>query len=107
MRLEYAEMGLHNFHIALGTTLSVLELYNIERFSNKMYRKIIYGTTDPLEISVLSEVYDKQYKMIFDKVDKLDYIIMNICNGDGWEKLCSFLGDDIPSAEFPHLGKRK
>jgi len=29
-------------------------------------------------------------------------LIMNICDGDGYEKLCPFLGLDIPEEPFPH-----
>ena len=28
---------------------------------------------------------------------------MNICDGDGWEVLCPFLGKDIPNVPFPKL----
>lgn len=41
----------------------------------------------------------------YDRPD--DLLIMAICNGDGWEVLCPFLGLDIPNEEFPHSGKRK
>jgi hypothetical protein len=28
---------------------------------------------------------------------------MSICTGDGWEKLCPFLGQPIPRVAFPKL----
>jgi hypothetical protein len=33
------------------------------------------------------------------------FLQMKICDsgGDGWEKLCGFLGKDIPDVDFPHL----
>ncbi len=31
-----------------------------------------------------------------------DLLIINICDGEGWEKLCPFLGQGIPSIAFPH-----
>jgi hypothetical protein len=31
-----------------------------------------------------------------------DLLVMNICEGDGWDKLCQFLNVDIPSIPFPH-----
>jgi hypothetical protein len=31
-----------------------------------------------------------------------DLLIMNICAGEGWEKLCPFLGLPIPKVKFPH-----
>ena len=32
-----------------------------------------------------------------------DLLVMNICEGDGWEMLCPFLGTDIPDVPFPKL----
>ena len=34
-----------------------------------------------------------------------DLLVMDICAGDGWEKLCPFLGKDIPDIPFPHVNK--
>lgn len=34
-----------------------------------------------------------------------DLLIMNICAGEGWEKLCTFLGSDQPDAQFPHANE--
>lgn len=31
-----------------------------------------------------------------------DLLIMNICDGDGYERLCPFLGHDILHQDFPH-----
>jgi hypothetical protein len=31
-----------------------------------------------------------------------DLLVLDICGGDGWEKLCNFLGLSIPEARFPH-----
>ena len=36
---------------------------------------------------------------------KNDFLIMNICAGDGWNKLCHFLERKIPNIPFPHLNK--
>ena len=35
------------------------------------------------------------------KERKDDLLTINICKGDGWGKLCPFLGCDIPNIEFP------
>jgi hypothetical protein len=33
-----------------------------------------------------------------------DLLVMNICAGEGWEKLCPFLNRDaIPSRDFPFI----
>ena len=34
-----------------------------------------------------------------------DLLVMNFANGDGWEKLCTFLDVDVPSRPFPHSNK--
>jgi hypothetical protein len=34
-------------------------------------------------------------------------LVLDICGGDGWEKLCSFLGLSIPEATFPHANPWK
>lgn len=31
-----------------------------------------------------------------------DFIIMDLAGGDGWEKLCGFLGEPLPAEPFPH-----
>ena len=36
-----------------------------------------------------------------------DLLEMNIIEGDGWEKLCPFLGLPTPAVPFPHLNRRK
>lgn len=38
-----------------------------------------------------------------------DFMIMDICNGDAWEKLCAFLGREVPQEEFPirNVGRYK
>jgi hypothetical protein len=37
--------------------------------------------------------------------DKNNILIMNITEGDGWDKICNFLERDIPNTPFPHLNK--
>lgn len=31
-------------------------------------------------------------------------LFLNICNGDGWEKLCPFLNHSVPDVPFPRVG---
>jgi len=51
--------------------------------------------------------YENFHQKVFDhfKERPEDLLVMNIVNGDGWEKLCEFLGKEIPSWDFPHLHK--
>ncbi len=34
-----------------------------------------------------------------------DLLVLDVCNGEGWEKLCPFLGRPIPAAAFPALNR--
>ncbi|HRP74159.1 MAG TPA: sulfotransferase [Rhodocyclaceae bacterium] len=34
-----------------------------------------------------------------------DLLVMDLANGDGWERLCPFLGAQTPEAPFPHANK--
>jgi hypothetical protein len=52
-------------------------------------------------------VYDTHLRNVCDyfKDRPEDFLIMDICSGDGWEKLCPFLGSPIPRVRFPHAGR--
>ncbi|MEE4216523.1 MAG: sulfotransferase family protein [Xanthomonadales bacterium] len=34
-----------------------------------------------------------------------DLLVFDMPKGDGWEKLCAFLGHDVPDEPFPHANK--
>jgi hypothetical protein len=34
-----------------------------------------------------------------------DLLVLRICDGEGWEKLCPFLGKTCPTINFPHKNK--
>lgn len=36
-----------------------------------------------------------------------DLLEMRIAEGDGWEKLCPFLGVEVPDGEFPRTNERR
>lgn len=71
-------------------------------------RKWIYGVGCP-------EGNEKIYVKRFEDHNKevLDYfrerpndlLVLDLAKGDGWEKLCVFLGKDIPNIPFPHANK--
>lgn len=69
----------------------------------RLINREIYGSEqfDP-------KIWLESYKRYFDSV--LDYfadrpeslLVMDICAGDGWDKICPFLDCEIPSSPFPH-----
>lgn len=47
---------------------------------------------------------DKEIMRYFED-KKSQLLVMNVINGDGWEKLCYFLDKPIPKKPFPHKNK--
>jgi hypothetical protein len=59
-----------------------------------------------IDKSVLEEVYNEalKAKQYFEDTGKLgQLLVIDICSGEGWEKLCPFLGVDIPDQPFPRV----
>jgi hypothetical protein len=53
----------------------------------------------------LKYVYEKHVRDVkeYFKHRPADLLVMNICAGEGWEKLCRFLGKPMPATEFPFV----
>lgn len=34
-----------------------------------------------------------------------DLLVLRVCDGEGWEKLCPFLGLPVPAESFPHMNR--
>lgn len=61
----------------------------------------LYGS-DIFEHNAFSDAYDRHHQIIKEYFQgRTDFIQMDICAGDGWEKLCSFLNKDVPDKPFP------
>lgn len=52
-------------------------------------------------------VYEKQTRDVvaYFANRPTDLLVMDVCGGEGWERLCPFLGCEIPSASFPHANE--
>jgi hypothetical protein len=71
---------------------------------------VYYGVDDFLKIpdNRLIELYvARNNEIIRYFKDARNFLIMDLENGDKWDKLCSFLECEIPNFEFPHLNKTK
>ena len=82
---------------------TITELHNTENKRNKKIElyKTHFNTTEFTKDSFI-----KYYRDYNDKVreyfkSNLNFLQINICDGDGWELLCPFLGKPIPNKEFP------
>jgi hypothetical protein len=71
-------------------------------------RLILYGCCE-FNRDHYSDVYDATYEQItgYFRNRPGDLLVMNICDGDGWEVLCPFLGKPVPSVGFPRLNVRR
>ena len=65
-------------------------------------RSKMYGAIH-FEPDVHSAAFDRHHRDVaayfVDRPD--DLLTLDICGGDGWRRLCGFLGVDIPDAPFP------
>jgi len=77
------------------------------KFQKKQVRLLLYGYNGFHEGKFI-ETYIRHNKEIREYFkDRNDLLIINMINGDGWEKLCAFLNKEIPNKPFPHRHKRK
>jgi len=54
-----------------------------------------------------SRVYDVHCMNVKEYFEgRKDFLVMDICGGDGWGKLCNFLEVPLPRRKFPHVNKR-
>jgi hypothetical protein len=63
---------------------------------------VIYGTIDfnPDRFSWVYDTHERNVRQYFaDRPD--DLLILDICGGDSWEKLCGFLDLEVPQIPFP------
>ncbi len=74
---------------------------------NRM-RRILYGLPFPeVTDSALLERYLRHNNDVRDHFRKRpeDLLVVDWRQGDGWEKLCAFLGKPIPDIPFPHANQ--
>lgn len=73
-------------------------------------RKWIYGVGDPEgHEEVYVERYERHYREVKEYFQNRpeDLLIISLTEGEGWEKLCSFLDKEIPDFAFPHTNKQE
>jgi hypothetical protein len=75
---------------------------------DEFFRACVYGSIQ-FTRERFSYVYDTHVRNVLhyfqDRPD--DLLVLDICAGEGWEKLCPFLGIDVPDQPFPHSGANR
>lgn len=51
------------------------------------------------------ETFDDRVNRFFRDKSSDRFLEMSVTNGDGWGRLCDFLGEDTPNRDFPHKNK--
>jgi len=72
------------------------------------YRTMLYGTI-AFNRERFEWVYNRHTKQViehFSGEKAKQLLVLDITNGDGWEKLCEFLKVTAPDVEFPHSNPR-
>jgi len=69
----------------------------------RQIRLRVYGT-DRFDRKTLERVYDQHLDKVSQYFKDRDQslLLIDICGGEGFEKLCPFLGKSVPSQSFPH-----
>lgn len=66
-------------------------------------RQEMYGSVHPDAASLRRTYYEHEQAVLTYFADRLDdLLVLRICDGEGWERLCPFLGVEIPETDFPH-----
>ena len=74
----------------------------------EFYRTLLYGCNQFNE-DRFTWVYHSHSKLVYDYFSgekQPQFLVLDIFNGDGWDKLCEFLGKNIPAQPFPHKNPR-
>ena len=90
--------------VRLGNALGLQkqqQKWKIFRYKVAM-RNLVYGSVDFHEY-LHREKYERHNASVKREISEDRLLVMNILDGDGWEKLCPFLGVDIPPVHFPNL----
>jgi hypothetical protein len=109
----YKELDIKYPHSKFILTLRDSETWiksQVKHFGRKKtpMRKWIYGVGCPESNEKIYitrfENHNEEVKSYF-KDRPQDLLILDLTKGDGWKKLCPFLGAEIPNISFPHANK--
>lgn len=57
----------------------------------------------PTDSATLFSIYDQHEKRVLEYFSgRDDLLVIDVCGGEGWERLCPFLNKPIPADPFPH-----
>jgi hypothetical protein len=79
-----------------------------DRTGPTQHRKIVYGHEMPHDFKEEHiNFYNAHNEAVLKYFEKKPGKLLGVCweSGDGWQKVCAFLGKEVPDIPFPHLNK--
>ncbi|HSH03679.1 MAG TPA: sulfotransferase [Anaerolineae bacterium] len=73
----------------------------------RFLRAATYGTYQ-FDRERMGWAYDRHHEMVYNYFRERpdDLLVLNVTEGEGWEKVCPFLGIPLVEAPFPHVKKK-
>jgi hypothetical protein len=91
--------------------LTLRDKYSFEKSYVNYFRHSPFETKSPQELEQRIQKFEQRNKQVIEyfKDRPSQLLVMNIFEGDGWNKLCNFLNKSIPNKPFPHknIGRYK
>jgi hypothetical protein len=72
-------------------------------------RALVFGSLwgqHPHDLRSARKAFEARVKKFFSVHDRSRLLMFDVFRGDGWEKLCSFVGKQVPDTPFPSENKR-
>ena len=67
-------------------------------------QELTYGSCEVSERYL--EVYRTHNKSLVDSIEPERILVMDVTKGDGWDKICHFLGLPTPKVKFPNINHK-
>jgi hypothetical protein len=74
-----------------------------DEFRRKL-RNCVYGSPRATEF-LYKKKYEEHNRSVIAQIPSNRLLVMDVSAGDGWQKLCAFLGAPEPKTEFPHANR--
>lgn len=87
--------------------LTIRDKKSLEKSLLNYFKDTKWEIKNSEELEKIIKEYEEHNKdvMCYFQKSPSQLLVMNIFEGDGWGKLCSFLGKPIPKKPFPHKNK--
>ena len=98
-------------HFGLNSPQDFSQYYRSSSNNNSFYHRMIHQT-----LYANYQTWEEAYNSFYVRVSKFFVVnnqqssrllVINVCQGEGWEKLCPFVNKPIPSQAFPHANQAK